>query len=218
MPREPTWCCWPRLCRSRGPAVVSGVGTSSFSWGTGEPSSLSFASTTFDTTPRTKFKIGTLTFHNGTIDATSGADSVDFNAAINFTNIPELNFSLNTKLTLVNTPNVAGALQASADQVSLGSYGYTFNVLEGATASVDVMATLNTSLAGSPGGIGANGADYAPTSLTAGPTFTLGDISLANPTGGGFISQVPEPTTGLLMLAGLGALWNARRARRGTDA
>jgi hypothetical protein len=48
-------------------AVVSGVGTSQFAWGSGDPSSLSFSSMSFDTTPGTKFKIGTLTYHNGVI-------------------------------------------------------------------------------------------------------------------------------------------------------
>lgn len=184
-------------------AIVTGVGTSSFSWGTGDPSSLSFAGTSFDTTPGTKFKIGTLTFHNGVISAKSGADSVDFQAPIHFTNISELDFTFKTKFTLVNTPNVVGDPVASADQVTIGDFGYTFNVFEGATATVDVMATLDTSLIGTPGRGSIDGSDDNSGPLDPSPIFKVGSISLANASGGGFITQVPEPATWLLFMIGI---------------
>ncbi len=197
-----------------GTATVTGVGTSSFSWGTGDPSSLTFAGSAFDATPGTKFKIGTLTFHNGTIAANSGADSVDFEAPLHFTNIPELDFIFKTKFTLVNTPNIDGDPAASADQVVIGSFGYTFNVLEGVTASVDVMATLNTSLVGTPGHISADGSDFDSSPLDRSPTFVVGDISLANATGGGFITQVPEPANWLLLMAGITFIYFRKRFAR----
>ena len=193
-------------------AVVSGVGTSTFAWGRGDPSSLTFAGTAFDTSPGTKFKIGTLTFHNGVIASGSGADSIDFKAPLHFTNIPELDFTFKTKFTLINTPNTDDPI-ASADQVSIGSFGYTFNVLEGITASVDVMATLNTFLQGTPGGISNNYSDFEPGPLDPSPTFVLGDISLANPTGGGFITQVPEPSSWFLLFLGLVIIWSRRIMR-----
>lgn len=193
-------------------ATVSGVGTSAFTWGIGNPSSLSFAGAAFDTTPGTKFKIGTLTFHNGVIRGGSGADSVDFEAPLSFTNVPELNFTFKTKFTLVNTPNIDGDPVASADQVSIGDFGYTFNVLEGATATVDVMATLDSSLIGTPKA--ANGANDDGTLLDASPTFKIGNISLANASGGGFITQVPEPATWLLFMVGSAATLFRRAPRR----
>lgn len=180
-----------------GSATVTGVGTSSFSWGSGEPSTLSFTGTSFDTTPGTKFKIGTLTFHNGVIVSGSDANSVDFNAPLHFTNIPELDFTFKTTFSLVNTLNIDGDPDASADQVSIGAFGYTFNVLEGRTASVDVMATLDTSLVGTPAFLQANGSDFDSGPLDPSPTFIIGSISLANPSDGGFITQatpVPEPS------------------------
>ena len=195
-------------------ATVTGVGTSNFTWGTGDPSSLSFAGTSFDTVPGTKFKIGTLTFRNGVIAADSGANSVDFKAPMAFTNIPELNFTFKTKFSLINTPNIAGDPAASADIVSIGDFGYSFNVLEGATASVDVMATLDTKLVGTPGKISMNYSDPESGPLDPSPIFTLGNISLANPTGGGFITQVPEPSTWLLLTAGIVCILLRRRAVR----
>jgi hypothetical protein len=191
-------------------ATVTGVGTSNFSWGTGDPSSLSFAGAAFDTTPGTKFKIGTLTFHNGAINANTGADSVDFEAPIKFTNIPELNFTFKTKFTLVNTPNTPDPI-ASADQVTIGDFGYTFNVLEGATASVDIMMVLDTSLVGTPGKGSVNYSDPEPGPLDPSPIFTIGKLSLANPTGGGFVTQVPEPSTWLLLLSGMVAILCRKR-------
>jgi hypothetical protein len=79
-------------------AVVSGVGTNNFSWGTAFPdqSWLSFTGGNFDTTPNTPFKLGSLTFHNGTIVGGTGADSVSFDVALNFDNISEKNFVLHT--------------------------------------------------------------------------------------------------------------------------
>ena len=189
-----------------GSATVSGVGSNSFSWGIGDPSSLSFGGTAFDTTPGTKFKIGTLTFHNGIIAAGSGADSVDFEVPINFTNIAELNFSFKTKFTLINTLNIAGDPIASADSVSIGSFGYTFNVLEGATATVDVMATLTAPLAGIPGRVGGNGAQFDPTPFDASPTYSIQITGLQNASAGGFITQVPEPASLVMMLLGLGVI------------
>ncbi|MGH8684274.1 MAG: choice-of-anchor K domain-containing protein, partial [Nitrosospira sp.] len=74
-------------------AVVSGVGTNTFSWGSGDSSSLSFAGGNFDATPGTPFTLGRLTFHNGVILSGTGADSVDFKVAINFDNVPEKNLT-----------------------------------------------------------------------------------------------------------------------------
>ena len=79
-------------------AVVSGVGTGNFVWGTPFPdsSSLSFAGGRFDAQPNTPFKIGKLTYHNGT---TSGgeASGVELDVPMTFDNVPELNFTYRAK-------------------------------------------------------------------------------------------------------------------------
>jgi hypothetical protein len=193
-------------------ATVGGVGTSNFAWGAGGiPSLLSFASTSFDTTPGERFKIGTLTFHNGVIDADSGANLVDFEVLMNFTNIPELDFTFKTTFTLTNTTNIDDDPQASADIVSIGSFGYSFHVLEGETASVDVMAILDTSLEGVPGGTSADYAERESGPLDPGPHFVIKGLSFENPGSGGFITQVPEPSTWMLLVVGLACISLVRR-------
>jgi hypothetical protein len=193
-------------------ASVSGVGTSNFAWGIGSPSSLSFAAAAFDTTPGTPFKLGTLTYYNGTIFGNSGASNVDFNAALSFDNIAEKNFTLSSTFSLVNTPNTSDPV-ASADQVSMGSWGYTFNVLEGATASVDVMATLTTGLSGATSGVETGAALRSQSGFDGSPNYTLTIVGLVNATDGGFVTSVPEPSTYALMLGGL-VLVGRRVARR----
>jgi len=136
-----------------GPAsvTVNGVGTSTFSWGVAQPdqSSLSFSGGAFDTSPNTPFKLGKLTFHNGTIASDTGATSVTLDVSMNFTNVPEKNFDLNIPLTIVNTVNTSDPI-ASADYVTINGYGFTFNVLEGTTAAVDIYAKLTTGLSAIP--------------------------------------------------------------------
>ncbi len=176
-------------------AVTNGVGTPAFSWGSGDPSSLSFAGAAFDTKPDTVFKLGTLTFHNGTILSGSGADSITFNALLNFDNIPEKNFTLSSVFNLVNTLNTNDPI-ASADQVSIGSWGYTFNVLEGNTASVDVLAKLTTTLSGTAAGVESGAALSSEEGFDPSPDYILTVVSLSNPTSGGFVTTtaVPEPS------------------------
>lgn len=202
-----------------GTAVVSGVGSSTFSWGSGNPSSLSFAASTFDTSPNTVFKLGTLTFHNGTITSNSGADAVTFNAKLHFDNVPEKDFALSSVFSLLNTPNTSDPI-ASADQVSIGSWGYTFNVLEGATASVDVMAKLSTGLVPSSAGTQSGAALIGADPFEVSPDYKLTIVGLTNPTSGGFVTSVPEAEAWALFSAGLLVLVmrlrprQARRARR----
>lgn len=192
-----------------GSAVVSGVGTSSFSWGSGNPSSLSFASSAFDTSPNTVFKLGTLTFHNGTISSNSGADAVTFNAKLHFDNVPEKDFALSSVFSLINTPNTGDPV-ASADQVSLGNWGFTFNVLEGATASVDVMAKLSTGMVPSSAGTQSGAARLGADPFEPSPDYKLTIVGLANPTSGGFVTSVPEAETWALFCAGLLVLMRLR--------
>ena len=56
-------------------AVVSGVGTSSFSWGVGQPSQLSFTPKFFNPKPNEVFSIGTLDYFNGVIFSGTGAST-----------------------------------------------------------------------------------------------------------------------------------------------
>jgi hypothetical protein len=186
-------------------AVVSGVGTSTFVWGTPQPdsSSLSFTGGHFDTTPNTKFKLGTITYHNGTIASDSGANSVEFDVPLTFDNVPEKNFTLKTTFSLVNTPNTDDPI-ASADTVTIGNYGYTFNVLEGNTASADIYATLSTGLSVTPSGANING-DFSSGPLDPSGNYTLSIVALSNPSNGGFIKaafSIDDLTANLQTVSG----------------
>lgn len=196
-------------------AVVSGVGTSNFSWGVGasDESWLDFSGDMFDTCPNAKFKLGTLTYHNGAINSGTEADSIDFNVALDFDNVPEKNLNLNTSFSLFNSLNTSDPI-ASADRVQIGNYGYTFSVLEGVTATVDIYAMLSTDLTASPSGTSPSGAalwtsgffDPSPDSYI----LTITDIM--NPSSGGFITNpVPEPSTCLMFVAGIVTLLRLRR-------
>lgn len=177
--------------------VVTGVGTNAFTWGTGDPSSLTFTGQSFDTTPDTPFSLGRLTFHNGTIASGTGADSVLFNASLSFDNVPEKNFDIKAPLALINTPNTDDPI-ASADQVVLSDYGYTFNVLEGDTASVDVLAELTTGFAGTASGVSIDGL-FSPITFDPNPDYHLVFLGFAAPSEGGFVTGVPEPSSLAIM-------------------
>ncbi|SFN74981.1 PEP-CTERM protein-sorting domain-containing protein [Nitrosospira briensis] len=171
------------------PATCSGIGTNSFSWGEAESSgdtvgSLSFAGSSFAPGSGETFKLGTLTYHNGTTRLGTEVSSVGIDIALNFNDVPENNFTYHERLSINTTPNSTGDPVADADFVwfTTGNFPYTFNVAEEATASVDIMAKL------------------AP----AGDQLQL--ISLTNPTEGGSVGVIPEPETYALFLAGLGLM------------
>jgi fibronectin-binding autotransporter adhesin len=166
-------------------AITTGVGTATFTWGSGDPSSLSFSGASFDTSPGKTFRLGTLTFHNGTIPEGTGADSVTFNISTNLTNVPEKDFTFSTDFTLVNTTNTDDPI-ASADYVSIGDFSYTFNVLEGDTASVDIFGQLSTDLSITSTGSSSDLKDFDGL-FDADPDFVLTLVGLGTPGSGGFL-------------------------------
>ena len=187
------------------PATCSGLGTNSVQWGLGNPGSLSFAAVAFAPNADDLFKVGTLTFHNGTTQAGSELSAVDLDIKLDFTNVAEVNKTYHTQLAITNTPNTADP-QASADFVAFTSGGFTnsFRVLEQQSASADLMAKLSPKLQLVPGI--ASAADKDPGVPILPPTVVGYDLELvgfANPTTGGFIVAVPEPHTYATMAAGL---------------
>jgi hypothetical protein len=180
-------------------AITTGVGTNTFSWGSGDPGSLSFSGATFDTAPNTAFTLGQLTYHNGSISS-GEASSVHFTTSIHFDNVPEKDFDFHTTFTIINTPNTGDPV-ADADVVSIGNFGYTFSVPEGGTSTVDLNAELLTNLTLSPGKLSTN-AEVSEGPFDPDPIYSLKIIGLSNPTNGGFISPVPEPAPLILFLLG----------------
>jgi len=108
-------------------AVVTGVGTAYFTWGTpadagGLPSSLLFAGKAISVeTPdelNSVFSAGTLSYHNGTIVDGSEANSVDLLLTFELTSPSGVTKNFQQTMTLVNTSNVEDPI-ASADYVYL---------------------------------------------------------------------------------------------------
>jgi hypothetical protein len=102
--------------------VTSGVGTSTFTWGTPfgtiNPSSLSFTGTAFSGFYETEFSFGTLDYYNGTIAGGSGADAVDLVATLAFTTPSGVTQNFTFTFQLINTPNTSDP-EESADYVYL---------------------------------------------------------------------------------------------------
>jgi hypothetical protein len=102
-------------------AVVGGVGTNSFTWGTADPSvnSLQFDGTQFSGFFGTQFKFGTLTYYNGTITSGSEAYTVNLTTKLSFT-APALspqNFTFTFQI--ISTDN-NGTPNQNADYVKFG--------------------------------------------------------------------------------------------------
>jgi hypothetical protein len=146
--------------------------------------SLSFAGSSFAPASGETFKLGTLTYHNGTTRSGTEVSSVGLDIVLSFNTVPENDFIYHERLSINTTPNSTGDPVADADFVwfTTGNFPYTFNVAEEATASVDIMAEL------------------APT----GDQLQL--VSLTNPTEGGSVGVIPELETYALFLAGLGLM------------
>ncbi|MEN8220868.1 MAG: Calx-beta domain-containing protein [Pseudomonadota bacterium] len=98
--------------------VFSGVGTSKFEWGRGTPpNSLQFGGDSFDTLPETVFKLGTVTYYNGTTASGTGASAVTLAITLDIQfrarSIREITFLLELK----STPNNTGSEWDNADFV-----------------------------------------------------------------------------------------------------
>ena len=170
-----------------GDAVTTGVGTSAFAWGEGQPSSLSFAGTPFDSPTADSFKLGTITYFNG---STSGgnADTVNLKVSVNLTNVPEKDFVLTVPITIVSTPNTDDEA-ASADTISLGNYG-SFHVLEGKSATVDIFGKLSTGLVASTAGASRDDVFSPDDVIDPLPGFGLQVTGLQSESVDGFISSL----------------------------
>ncbi|MEB3260043.1 MAG: choice-of-anchor K domain-containing protein [Cyanobacteriota bacterium] len=190
-------------------AVITGAGTSTLGWGSGDPSSISFAGLPFDTQPGEVFNLGRLTFYNGSILSGTGADAALINLAFNFENIPEKNTVKQFSLAINNTLNTADPI-ASADSVTLSDFGYTFNVLEGRSASVSLLGMLTSSLTGTPQGTESGAWLYSDGGIDPMPEYNLMIVGFADPSDGGFVTEVPGP----LSIAGVSMAYRYSRRLR----
>ena len=175
-------------------AISSGAGTSDITWGgnftpppgTNNFSELSFTGASFsNVAPGQVFELGTLTYSNGS----SALNSLIFGATFTMTaNLSGGGTATITPFTsalgLVTTTNDGPTPASNADFVNFPSLGKSFNVIEGSSARAILFGEI-----------------------IGDPSLHLTDVQVAPDSGGtGFIASTPEPSTWLLLAAGLGLL------------
>jgi hypothetical protein len=192
------------------PATCAGLGSSSFTWGSGASNELRITPYHFNPKPGDEFKLARIDYTNRTIAPGSEVSAVDLSFDIAFDNNPDGNHTLRSRLKIVNTPNTDDPA-ASADFVAftLGGFSRKFNVFEDMSASADLMARIvATSTV-----VGDKDLD-TPDPFSV-PTYGLEFVSLTATSPGGFVTVSPEPQTALLIAAGLAGVWGVRRRRSG---
>lgn len=123
-----------------GAVVCTGVGTSTFTWGTGDPSILSFTGNPGSITPGSSYSLGTLGFYNGVINSGSGVDQITLSITTNYNNAT--NSVLPLVITIVNTPNLGVDPAADADYISFAGLG-NFHVFEQQRATIHLFINEN---------------------------------------------------------------------------
>jgi len=125
-------------------ATVTGVGTSFFTFGSGvsTPScSLQYTSTAFQDIPvETTFKVGTLTYYNGSIYSGTEANSVALSLALNFTAPSGVSQNFTYGLQLISTLNTDDPI-SSADYVVLSSFPDVRFISEGVSYTLSLQFT-----------------------------------------------------------------------------
>lgn len=192
-------------------ATTTGVGTNVFTWGVGSgsaPSKLSFAGGAFSSDFETQFKVGSLSYFNGTISSNSGADSVNLSLKLDFTQ-PALGLIASSyKLDLINSPNTSDP-NASADYVYLPSaFSTTSFTIDGTEYRVKLTGFQNVV------GDGFLTSDPLQFHVREGGTASADLFAVVTSEA---LPPVPEPSTCALMLGGLVAVaaFAPRRQRQG---
>jgi hypothetical protein len=105
--------------------IYSGVGSNSFSWGDPDdfgtgPNQLTFAGNTFSSEMGSLFKIGDLTYFNGSVTPNTSVDFVPLNLYVSFGDRLNLSEVFDFNFQLVNTPNDSKNPVDNADFVYVG--------------------------------------------------------------------------------------------------
>jgi hypothetical protein len=187
--------------------VDSGVGTNTFTWGDPDgfgvgANSVSFAGNAAVASPfNTPFKVGTLTYFNGTTTLGTNATSVDLNAELDLTSPVVTSVTFPFTLAITTTPNTGSAAD-NADILSLTNLYTSQNFVVGAdTYTLLLLGFENVDI--TQGFV-----DAAGFHVYEGATGTAdleAEIVLA--------SQVPEPLSVTLLLTIAGGLFVAKRRR-----
>lgn len=193
-----------------GDATVTGLGSPSFSWGVAvqgsTPSSLQFQGDNFASAFETPFKLGTISYLNGTIANGTGASSVELELTLNFS-IPALGQVADSfQFDLINTPNV-GTTDNAADFVTLpdmfGSRAFSIEGVE-----YRVMITGFDNVAGD-GFLNSSSSQFHVREGGRASADLYAMVTTALPP----TPPVPEPETYALLLVGLAivGLWKSTR-------
>jgi hypothetical protein len=197
---------WVNPSPSGGSIVTAGSGTSNFHWGDGTgfgvgDNSLNFAGGAFASVTESPFKVGTITYFNGTTALGTTPDSVELALTLNFVD-PALGAVVsNYAFNLVTTPNTGDA-DADADFVFLPSSFSTTSFLIGGT-------TYNVKLTGFQNivGDGFLASDSLGLHVREGLSASADLYAVVTTQ----TSNVPEPQSLGLALAALAALGWVRR-------
>ena len=192
------------------PVVTTGVGTSTFTWGSSTgatpPNSVVFDNSpgNFATVTESPFKVGKITYFNGTTAIGSTPDSVDLALTLDFAEPALGSIVSDYTFKIVTTTNTADA-DASADYLYLPSAFSTTTFVIGDT-------TYNVKLTGFQDivGDGFLASDDLALHVREGGTATADLFAVVTSE----VSAVPEPQSLALMFAGLGMMGLVARRRR----
>ncbi|MEP6501805.1 MAG: choice-of-anchor K domain-containing protein [Betaproteobacteria bacterium] len=192
--------------------VTTGVGTPAFTWGDGSagdtgPSSVDFAAVAggFSTVTETPFKVGTLTYFNGTTALGSTPDSVQLALTLDFLSPTIPSVTSDYTFDIVTTSNTDDP-DASADFLNLPSaFSTTSFVIGGTTYNVKLTGFSNIV------GDGFLASDDLALHVREGGTASADLFAVVTTE----VAVVPEPQSIALLLAGLGMVGGMARRRRG---
>jgi hypothetical protein len=188
-----------------GSGVSTGIGSDHVTWGTADTgykvNELSFQSSTpFSALLGEQFKVGSISYYNGTILNGTQLTGLTLNLGLNFANPAIGLLSKSFALGLYSTPNI-GSEDANADYVYLPSLQSINNfIVDGQAYQFELRGFDNV-----------RGDGYLNSSASE---FHVREGQRATADVFGVLSAVPEPATWAMMLIGFALIGVAMRSRR----
>ena len=200
---------WVDPTPSAAPIVTTGVGTADFTWGNPlgtPPNRLTFSATPggFASVTETPFKVGSISYFNGTTNIGTTPDSIDLALTLDFVDpaIPAVTSDYTFKL--VSTLNTSDP-DASADYVFLPSaFSTTTFVIGGTTYNVKLTGFENVV---GDGFLTSDALSFHVRELGTASADLFAVVTTE-------VAVVPEPQNVALLLAGIGMIGLVARRRR----